>query len=168
MKGTKNPLESDKLDFGCRFPGLTIVEAPAEKRDFANVKEVVPFTLGVLLAETPNCNRYFELTRIHVNILALLPQQIHSKDAHRQNQTESGTPPDNWGSNEIVFRLVVAPSTHPQAEFEPWPVSWFGSEDILLVGVGDEGVVGCHHGYVEMPEIAQERRFVELHISSGH
>ena len=36
----------------------------------------------------------------------------------------------------------------------------FGGEVVLFVGVWDEGVVGCHHGYVQVHEVAEEWGFV--------
>ena len=39
------------------------------------------------------------------------------------------------------------------------------SKVVLLVGVGDEGVVGGHHGDIEVDEVLEERRLVVTRVA---
>jgi len=42
-----------------------------------------------------------------------------------------------------------------------------GGEVVLLVWVGNEGVVGCHHGDVEVDEVLEEGRLVGSWVTRG-
>ena len=48
------------------------------------------------------------------------------------------------------------------------PLPEVGSEIVLFVGVGDESVVGGHHGDVEVDEVAKERGFVGAGVPGGN
>ena len=50
---------------------------------------------------------------------------------------------------------------------EDGPLPPFGCEVVLLVRVGYEGVVGCHHRDVEVDKILEEGRFEGTGISRG-
>ena len=55
---------------------------------------------------------------------------------------------------------VIVPTAHAEADVEKRPLPWLGGKVILLVGVGDKGVVGGHHGDVKVDEVAEEGRLV--------
>jgi hypothetical protein len=42
-----------------------------------------------------------------------------------------------------------------------------GGQVVLLIGIRYKGVVGCHHGYVEMDEVVNEGRLVNIGITLG-
>lgn len=60
---------------------------------------------------------------------------------------------------------VVIPATHTKTNVEERPLPECGSEIILLVWIGDKGVVRSHHGNVEVDEILQERRLVVTRVA---
>ena len=47
------------------------------------------------------------------------------------------------------------------------PLPELGGEVVLLVRVRDEGVVGGHHGDVEVDEVVEEGRLVGAGVASG-
>ena len=48
---------------------------------------------------------------------------------------------------------------------ENGPLPESRSKVVLLVGVGDEGVVGGHHGDIEVDEVLEERRLVVTRVA---
>ena len=135
-KGTRRPVS---IRLVRRLSIRTVVETPAEERDLANIEHMIP------------------LPRIHVLVLPLGPEQVHSKRRNSNSQTDSAAPPDNWCTEEVILDLSIAPSTHPQSEVQEGPVKRLRSQDVFLVRIGDESVVRSHHRYVEMPPITKER-----------
>ena len=129
---------------------------------------MIPFTLQSFVNKHAPDSDKTQLTSIHVNELPLKSQKVYSQSSKSNEQTKSTSPPDDRRSHQVVLDLSVSPTTHPQTEMEERPVKRFGGEDIFLVRVGNESVVGCHHRHIEMPEVAQERRSVELGIASRH
>lgn len=107
-------------------------------------------------------------TVAHDNIFALHHHQIHPKCAEADNETNGAAPPDDRSAYEVELRLRVAPATHSQTKIQERPVKGQGCEDILLVRIRHEGVIRVHHGDVEMPEIAQERRLEVFDIGRRH
>lgn len=63
---------------------------------------------------------------------------------------------------------MIAPAAHAKTEVEEWPVEWLGSENVFLVRVGDESIVGCPHGNVEVDKVPPEGRFVQFGVTRGH
>lgn len=112
--------------------------------------------------------KHIALTWFHVNVFPLHPHQVDTKRNHRGDETASAAPPDDWRSEQVVLSLCIAPSAHAQPQAHERPVERLGREDILLVRIRDEGVVRRHHRNVEMPEVAQERRLVELRVAGGN
>jgi hypothetical protein len=80
---------------------------------------------------------------------------------------EGRNAPDDGVADQVVLDVLGCPAAHAEAEVEEWPGKWRGGEDVLLVGVGHERIVGRHHGNVEVPEIAEEGRLVELGVALG-
>ena len=109
-----------------------------------------------------------KLTSIHIDILPLRPQQIHTESGERNTQTNRTAPPDDRRAHKVILKLSIAPSTHPQPEMQKWPVERFGSKNIFLIWVRHESVVRCHHSHVEVPEISKERGSIEFGIASGY
>ena len=48
---------------------------------------------------------------------------------------------------------------------ENGPLPESRSKVVLLVGIGDEGVVGGHHGDIEVDEVLEERRLVVTRVA---
>lgn len=63
---------------------------------------------------------------------------------------------------------MIAPAAHAKTEVEEWPVEWLGSENVFLIRVGDESIVGCPHGDVEVDKVPPEGRFVQFGVTRGH
>lgn len=149
---------------------LTEVEEPAHEGDFSHVQEVIPFSCS--LSGVEHAEQFFihegTLTWLHVHNLPLLAHQVHQKHSNRRDQADSAAPPDDGRAKKVVLRLVVSPSAHSQTETKERPVEGLGRKDVFFVGVGNERVVGRHHGHIEMPKVAEERRTVELSVSSRH
>ena len=107
------------------------------------------------------------LPRLHVDVLPLLAHNIHARGERAHNQTNRAAPPDDGRADEVELELLVAPAAHAQPDAEEGPVGRLGREDVLLVGVRHERVVRGGHRDVEVPEVAEERRAVELHLARG-
>ena len=52
---------------------------------------------------------------------------------------------------------VIVPAAHTETDVKNGPLPEAGGEIVLLVGVRNKGVVGRHHGNVEMDEVLEER-----------
>jgi hypothetical protein len=48
---------------------------------------------------------------------------------------------------------------------EDGPLPETGSQIILLVGIRNKGVVGCHHSNVEVDKVLEERRLVVTRVA---
>lgn len=145
---------------------LTIMKHPANEGHLSDIKEMLPLAFGIKKVST--CDEHHQSptrTWFPILIMPLHPEQRHAEGQDGENQADGSTPPDERVSDEVILDLVVAPAAHPETLVQPWPLGGKGGEDVFLVGVGDEGVVGGHHGDVQVPEVAEERRFVELHVA---
>lgn len=108
-------------------------------------------------------------------------------------QRSEGKKETSRPTDQVELGHIRSPSVHSKSEVEPRPVEGFllgrkkkgkrvslqegfegenedddetyRGEDVLLVGIGNESVVGSHHSDVEMPEVREERRSVELRRS---
>lgn len=63
---------------------------------------------------------------------------------------------------------MITPAAHTKTKVKEWPVEWLRSENVFLVGVRDESIVGCPHGNVEVDKVAPEGRFVQFGVPRGH
>lgn len=97
--------------------------------------------------------------------MPLHSQQVYRNDEQRQDQAESSAPPEKRVAQEVELDLIVAPSAHPQSGMEPRPFRGSRGEDILLVRIRNESVVGSHHRNVEVYEVAEEWRLVEVLVA---
>lgn len=60
---------------------------------------------------------------------------------------------------------MVVPAAHAEADVEDRPLPELGCKVVLLVWIGDKGVVGRHHGDVEVQEVPEEGRLVRAWIT---
>ncbi len=102
-------------------------------------------------------------------VVATLP--AHGVPGHEGAEAEErgrAAPVDEGVAEQEVLDDVVVPAAHAQADVQEGPLPEVGGEVVLLVGVGDEGVVGGHHGDVEVHEVAEEGRFVGPGVAGGY
>jgi len=97
----------------------------------------------------------------HIFPLKLIvpPLPSHSIPGHDQGNNTNGrgrAPINKRVTEEEVFRDVVIPATHTQADVKNGPLPEGRGEVVLFVWVGDEGVVGGHHCNVEVYEVSKE------------
>jgi len=114
------------------------MEEPPKERDLPNVEEMVPFT------------------RFHVNIFPLLPEQVKPEEEHCDEQADSRSLPDQRCTDEVVLDLLVAPTAHAKSKVLEWPIERRRRQDVELIRVRYQSVVGRHHGNVEVPKVAKE------------
>lgn len=95
-------------------------------------------------------------TRFHVDIFPLLPEQVKPEEKYRDEQTDGRSLPDQRCADEVVLELLVAPTTHAKSKVLEWPIERRGRQDVELVRVRYQSVIGRHHSNVEVPEIAEE------------
>jgi hypothetical protein len=69
------------------------------------------------------------------------------------HEGEGGAPVDERVAEEEVLDNVVIPAAHAQADVQERPLPGLGGKIVLLVRVGNEGVVGSHHGDVQVDEV---------------
>jgi hypothetical protein len=125
------------------------MEEPSEERNLAHMKQVSP------------------LLSVQILVLALPSEEVESKRDKPDAQADGATPVDDRCTQEVVFRLGIAPPTHAKSEMHERPVEGFGRQNVLLVRIGYERIVRVHHRDVEMPEISEERALVESRLAYG-
>ena len=126
-----------------------VMQEPADDGVDAGVVEVVDLGPGELVVAALPADR--------------VPREHEEEEAEREGRA----PVDGRVAEEEVLDDVVVPAAHAQADVEDGPLPGFGGQVVLFVGVGDEGVVGGHHGDVQVHEVAQEGRFVGAWVSGG-
>lgn len=109
-----------------------VVKEPAEEGNFGNVEPVVPLSRSPLL------------------VVALLTKNVPGANDQEEKHRDGREVPNDGSTEEVELDHVVAPATHAETETQEWPVERLGSENVLLVGVGDQGIVGGPHGDVQM------------------
>lgn len=89
---------------------------------------------------------------------SLPSKEIEDKSETKHSQCGSGSPVDDWVTQQEVLDNLIIPRAHSQTNVQNWPLPPEGGEVVLLVWVWYEGVVGGHHGNVQVKEIPQEWR----------
>lgn len=86
---------------------------------------------------------------------------------HKANNADAdgGAPIDQRVSEKEVLDNVVIPATHAKANVQNGPLPPLRGKVVLLVRVGNQSIVGCHHGNVEMNEVVKERRLVDTRVT---
>jgi hypothetical protein len=105
--------------------------------------------------------RIMDLVRISQGFKVLeatLPtQDIDTSDEHDAQERRGATPVDKGISEKEILDSVVVPRAHAKTNIKDGPLPELGGEIVLLVRIGDKGVIGGHHGDVEMDKVAKER-----------
>lgn len=87
-------------------------------------------------------------------------QDVPNDDEANNAQRHSRAPVDKWVTKEEVLDDVVVPTTHAETNVQDGPLPPLGGKVVLLVGVGDQSVVGGHHRDIEMDKVMEEGRLV--------
>lgn len=127
-----------------------IVQDPADSRVNARVVNVVDFLLAELL------------------VSSLPAQEIPDEEEAKRNKTSSASPVDDRVAEEVVLDDVVIPGAHAETDVQDWPLPEVRSQVILLIRVGNQGIVGGHHGHVQVDEVLQEGRLVGARVTRRH
>lgn len=127
-----------------------VVQEPSNQRVQSRVVELVDLCPGELIVST------------------LPADGVPSNHTEEESDGKGRPPVDGRVPKEEVLDDGVVPSTHAETDVEKWPLPWLGGEIILLVWVGDESVVGSHHGDVEVDKVAEEGRFVCTWSAGGN
>jgi hypothetical protein len=126
-----------------------VVQEPAEHGVDAGVVEVVDLGPGELV------------------VAALPADRVPGDHAEEEDDREGRAPVDERVAEQEVLDDVVVPAAHTKTDVQEGPLPGLGGEVILLVGVGNEGVVRGHHGDVEVDKVAEEGRLVRARVASG-
>ena len=126
-----------------------IMQEPANDGIQAGVVEVIDLGPGELV------------------VAALPAHRVPGQHQEEEAQREGRAPVYRRVAEEEVLDDGVVPAAHAQADVQERPLPGFRGEVVLFVWVGDEGVVGGHHGYVEVHEVAQEGGFVGAGVAGG-
>lgn len=119
-----------------------VVQEPADDGVDAGVVNVV----NVVLAEL---------------VVAALPADgVPCDDQSEQSERGGAAPVHERVAEEEVLDNVVVPTTHAETDVQERPLPWSRGQIILLIWVRDKGIVGSHHGNVEVDEVAPEGRLV--------
>jgi hypothetical protein len=126
-----------------------VVQEPAEHGVDARVVEVVDLGPGELV------------------VAALPADRVPGDHGEEEDDREGRAPVHERVAEQKVLDDVVVPAAHAETDVQEGPLPGLGGEIVLLVGVGDEGVVRGHHGDVEVDKVAEERRLVRARVASG-
>lgn len=119
-----------------------IVKEPASH----GVKSRVVNLVNIVLVE------FFETT--------LPSQDVPNNDEANNTERYSRAPVDKGVTEEEILDDVVVPTTHSETNMQDRPLPPLGGKVVLLIGVGDQSVVGGHHRDIEMDEVVEEGRLV--------
>jgi hypothetical protein len=110
-----------------------------------------------------------------VNVVDLLLREVvnaslPSKDVPNNDQTSNtegscGTPVDQRVTEKEVLDNVITPAAHAKTNVEERPLPPLGCKVILLVGIGNQSVVGGHHSDVQVDKVVEERRPIHACLS---
>ena len=87
-------------------------------------------------------------TRFHVNVFPLLSEQEKPEEEHRDEQADSRPYPDQRCADEVVFELAIGPTAHAKSKVLEGPIERCRRQDVELVWVGNQSVVGRPHSNV--------------------
>lgn len=94
---------------------------------------------------------------VQVFAAALPAQDVPGDDQAYESESSSGAEVDKRVTKKEVLDNVVVPTAHAQTNIEDGPLPPLGGQIVLLIGIGHQGIVRCHHGDIKMNEIVEER-----------
>lgn len=102
---------------------------------------------------------------VELSVATLPSHNVPGHDEADEAERHRTTPVDEWVTKEEILDNVVIPAAHAKSDVEDGPLPPLGGQVVLLVGIRHKGVVGCHHSHVEMDEVVNERRLVNIGIT---
>mgnify|MGYP005989195533 CR=1 FL=1 len=99
---------------------------------------------------------------------ATLPaQDVPNNSQTDESQSHGASPVDEGVSEQEVLDNVVIPAAHTKTNVKDGPLPPLGGQVVLLIGIRNQGVVGGHHGNVQVDEVVEERRLVDTRVAGG-
>lgn len=110
---------------------------------------------------------------INVDLLELVVTALPADQVpgyHEGENAEGGrrAPVHEWVAEEEVLDNGVVPTAHTETDVENRPLPELGCKIVLLIRIGNKGIVRGHHGYVQVDEVLEEGRLVCSGISGGY
>ena len=109
-----------------------------------------------------------DLPHFKLRVATLPADQVPENEGANGEDAGETAPVDGRVTEKEVLDDFVVPTAHAEADVEDRPLPELRGEVVLLVGIGDEGVVGGHHGNVEVEEVSEERGFVGAWVTCGY
>lgn len=127
-----------------------VVQNPTNSRVNAGIVDVVNLLLGKLL------------------VSSLPAQKVPDEQETEANKTASASPVDERVAEKVILHNIVIPGAHAQTDVQDRPLPEVGGQVILLIRVGNQGIVRGHHGNIQVDEVLQEGRLVGTRVTRGH
>lgn len=107
---------------------------------------------------------------IHIVLSELPKATLPAKNVPNSNETDnterrSGAPVNERIAKKEVLDDIIIPATHTKTNVQDRPLPPLGGKVVLLIGIRDQGVVGSHHGNIQMDEIVEEGGSVDLGVT---
>lgn len=110
---------------------------------------------------------------LNLKVVELLESALPSHNVPRHNKSDKaerggGDPVHERVTKKEVLDNVVIPAAHAKADIQDGPLPPLRSQVILLVGIRHQGIVGSHHGNIEVDEIVDKGRLVNAGVAGRH
>lgn len=90
-------------------------------------------------------------------VVATLPADgVPCDDQSEESERGGAAPVDEGVAEKEILDNAVVPATHAETNIKKRPLPWRRGQIVLLVWVGHQSVVGCHHGDIEVNKVAPE------------
>ena len=109
-----------------------------------------------------------DLPHLKLRVATLPADQVPEKYSADGQEAGKAAPIDGGITKKEVLDDFVVPAAHAEADVEDRPLPELRGEVVLLVRIGDERVVGGHHGDVEVEEVSEEGGFVGAWVPCGY
>lgn len=107
----------------------------------------------------------FNLFVVQLSVSTLPSYNVPDHDEADEAERYRAAPVDEGVTKEEVLDNVVIPTAHTKSHVKDGPLPPLRGQIVLLVGIWHKGVIGCHHCYVEMNEVVNEGRLVNIGIT---
>ena len=94
------------------------------------------------------------LRRFELVVPTLPADEIPCDRCAKDTDGEGAAPINNGVAKEEVLDYVIVPAAHTEADVKDRPLPELRGEVVLFIGIRHQGVVGCHHGYIEVHKVA--------------